>query len=162
MSETIWADVLDKMHDLVIAESYIAAEITAERLKVFDGPPINDFSEDTILTIGGLPIQTEAEPETTSDWNWAAMGRDGANADVDDMFSVPCGIHTVLGKADVRAARRTAIDVYAKAAAFYRNTTLTLGPVMWLIPQMASLRQSYTADGAECLITFFVHVRTRI
>lgn len=162
MSESIWADVLDKMHDLVIAETYIAAEIAAERLKVFDGPPVNQFNGNTIFTIGGLPVQTEGEPETTSAWDWSSMGVSGTQADVDDAFSVPCGIHTVLGEASLRTARRTAITVYAKAAAFYRGSTLTLGPVMWLIPQMAGLRQSYTADGAECLITFNVHVRTRI
>ena len=161
MSESIWADVLDKMYDLVIAETYIAAEIAAERLKVFDGPAINDFSAATMMTIGGLPIQ-EDESETTSEWNWAAMGRDGTNADVDDAFSVPCGIQAVLGESNLRTARRTAINVFAKAAAVYRGTTLGLVGPMWLIPQMASLRQSNTADGAECLITFFVHVRTRI
>lgn len=164
MSETIWADVLDEMYDLAIAEAYVAAEVTAERLRVFDGPPINQFEEDTILTIGGLPIQAEAEPETTSEWNWAAMGVNGTQADVDDAFSVPCGIHTVLGQADLRTARRTAISLYAKVAALYRGPALSLalGPVMWSIPQMASLRQTYTADGSEVLITFFVHVRTRI
>lgn len=160
MSESIWADVLDKMYDLVIAEAYIAAEITAGRLKVFDGPAL-DFSAKTMMTIGALPL-VEDESETTSDWNWAAMGRTGANADVDDLFVVPCGIQTKLGEANQRTARRVAIDVYAKAAAFYRNTTLNLGAVMWLIPRLASLKQPYTTDGAECLITFGVHVTTRI
>lgn len=167
MSETIWADVLDKMYDLVIAETYIAAEIAAERLKVFDGPPVNQYDEDTILTIGGLPVQTEGEPETTSEWNWAAMGVNGTLADVDDAFSVPCGIHTVLGEANLRTARRAAIAVFAKVAALYRGPALSvalagIGHVLWSIPQMNSLRQSYTADGAECLIIFSVHVRTRI
>lgn len=161
MSESIWADVLDKLYDLVIVETFIAAEITAERLKVFDGPSNTDFSGATMMTIGALPVM-EDESETTSEWNWAAMGRTGANADVDDLFVVPCGIHTRLGRTDLRTARRTAIDVYAKAAAFYRNTTLTLNQVMWLIPRMATLKQEYTTSGAECLVTFGVHVTTRI
>lgn len=162
MSESIWADVLDKMYDLVIAETYIAAEIAAERLKAFDGPAINDFSAPTMMTIGGWPVQTDVEPETTSEWNWAAMGVSGTLADVDDAFSVPCGIQTFLGESNQRTARRTAINVFAKAAALYRGTTLTLGQVMWCTPQLNSLRQQNTADGAECLITFSVHVRTRI
>ena len=161
MAESIWADVLDELYDTVVAEAYIAAEITAERLNVFDGPAVTDFSGASVMTIGALPVH-EDESLTTSEWSWAAMGRSGANADVDDAFSIPCGIHTVLGDNDLRTARRTAIAIYAKVAALVRDSTLGLPLVMWCIPQMGSLKQSPTADGSECLITFFVHVRTRI
>ncbi len=162
MSATIWADVLDKMYDLVIEEPYIAAEVAAERLKVFDGPSVSDFSARTMMTIGALPVE-EDESETTSTWDWSSLGRDGANADVDDALSVPCGISTRLGdSADLRRARRVAINVFDKASAFYRGTTLNLPAVMWCIPQMSSLSQLYTQSGSECMITFLVHVRTRI
>lgn len=161
MSDTIWADVLDKMYDLAIEDPYIAAEVAAERLRVFDGPSVSDFSARTMLTIGGLPIEDD-ESDISSNWDWSSLGRDGANADVDDQLLVPCGISTRVGDASVRIARRVAINVFKATAAFYRGTTLDLPAVMWCIPQMASLRQIYTQSGAECLITFFVHVRTRI
>lgn len=161
MSESIWADVLDELYDAVVAETFIAAEITAERLNVFDGPSVTDFSGASIMTIGALPVH-EDESQTTSEWNWASMGATGANADIDDAFSIPCGIQTVLGDNDLRTARRTAIAIYAKVAALVRNSNLGLGGVMWCIPQVASLKQSPTADGSECLIVFNVHVRTRI
>jgi hypothetical protein len=161
MSGSIWADVLDELYDFTVAETFLAAEIAAERLYVYDGPIVTTFNGPTLMTIGALPL-TEDESQTTSEWQWAALGRDGANADVDDAFSIPVGIHTILGANDMRTARRTAITVYAAFAAMVRNTTLGLPGVMWCIPQMASLTQSPTADGSECLITCAVHVRTRI
>ncbi len=161
MSGSIWADVLDAMYDQLVVQPYHAAEIAAERLRVSDGPYVNNFAGRTLMCIGALPVNDD-ESETSSDWEWASLGRDGANADVDDALAVPCGIHTKVGDRDMRKARRAAWDVFAATAAFYRGTTLDLGPVMWLIPQMATLRQSPTADGSEVLITFLVHVRTRI
>ncbi len=161
MSESIWADVLDELFDAIIAETFIAAEIAAERLTVFDGPSVTDFSGASIMTIGALPEQ-EDESLTSSEWNWASMGATGANADIDDAFSVPCGIHTILGDNNLRTTRRTAITLYAKVAALVRNSNLGLGAVMWCIPQVASLKQSPTADGSECLLFFNIHVRTRI
>ncbi len=161
MSDSIWADVLDELYDATVTEAFLAAEIAAQRLYVFDGPIITTFDGATIMTIGSLPIAEQDAP-VESEWDWATMGRDGANADVDDAFSVPVGIHTLSGDSDFRVARRTAITVYTKFAAMVRNTTLGLPGVMWCIPQMASLTMSPTADGAECLITCAVHVRTRV
>lgn len=163
MSATIWADVLDKLYDLAIVDTFIAAEIAAQRLLVYDGPVVNDLSKPSILTIGGIPKEGD-ESETTSEWTWSSMGRNGTNADVDDRFLVPCSVSTILGQADVRAARRTAITIYSAVAQMARSDVMStaLPQVMSCIPQMGSLTQSHTADGAECMLTFGVHVWTRI
>lgn len=162
MSESIWADVLDELYDTIVADSWFATEITAERLAVVDGAIVTDFSGPSLLTIGVHPEHEDESATVVSEWNWASMGATGAMADVDDAFSIPCGISTVLGDNDLRAARRTAITIFAKVAALVRNSNLGLSGVMWCIPQVASLRQLPTADGSECEISFNIHVRTRI
>lgn len=163
MTETRVADVLDALYDLVVAEPTIAAAITAETLKAFDGPPTTDFSADTMLVIGGAPFADEVEsPETSVSWDWAAMGRSGEFADIAEWIDVPCTIQTRGGSADMRTIRRTAITFYAKAAAAIRASTLSIGEVMWCTCAVSSIRQEQTNTGAECLVTFVARVRTQI
>lgn len=163
MTDTRVADVLDKIYDLLIAETHIAAEIAAERLKAFDGPPTTDFSGASMLVVGGTPFADEPEdPETTVSWDWAAMGRSGAFADIAEWIDVPCAVSTRGGSTDMRAIRRTAITIYAKAAATIRASTVGIGEVMWCTCAVSSIRQSQTTSGAECLVMFTARVRTQI
>jgi hypothetical protein len=161
VSDTVITTVLNNLYDQIIAEAFIAAEITAERLKTFDGSAINDFSAPSMMTIGGLPI-TDDLAEISSEWDWATLGVDGTNAQVDDVWHIPCGIHTFLGEANLRTARTTALALFTHAMSFIRGTTLGIPQVMWCMPQLATIRQSQTADGAEVLIAFSAHVQTRI
>jgi hypothetical protein len=163
VTATIWADVLDKLYDLTVAESFIAEEIAAQRLFVSDGPLINDFAGRSILVIGGIPVDDD-ESEVTSEWTWATMGRSGTNADVDDRFLVPCGISTVIGQNDLRSARRITIGIFSAVAQLMRSDAMSaqLPQVMWCIPQITSLKQLSTGDGSECSLTFGIHVLTRI
>lgn len=162
MSDSVIATVFNNLYDQLVAETTISAEIAAGRLKAFDGPAVNDFSAVTMMTIGGFPIVEDEEPDTNSDWNWASLGRDGANADVDEIWHIPCGISTMLGEANSRAARTTALNIFAKAASFIRGTTLSIPQVMWAMPQVATIKQMQTQSGAECLILFSAHIQTRI
>lgn len=161
MSDTRLADILDALYDGLIAETYIAAEISAERLKAFDGGAVTDWSAISMLVIGGRPFPEDLS-ETTSSWDWGSLGVSGTSADVDEWIFVPCGIATQLGETDLRAARRTAIAIYAAAAAFIRGTTLSIPQVMWCIPQPNALRQEQTSSGAEVFVDFTAAIRTRI
>lgn len=161
MSDTRLADILDALYDGLIAETYIAAELAAERLKVFDGPPSIDWSGTSMLVVGGRPVQDDTS-ETTGSWDWGSLGVSGTQASIDEWVFVPCGIATVLGEANARTARRTAIAIYAKAAAYIRGTTLGLDVVMWCIPQLTALKQQQTTSGAEVFIDFTAGIRTRI
>lgn len=163
MSDTIAADVLDQLYVLLTAETTLAAAMAAGTLKIFDGPPTVDFHAESMLTIGAWPVVGETEPEVAINTDWSAMASSGALADVDQMIDVPLGIYTLLGNSDKMAVcRRTAITYYAKAASAIRGSTLSLGQVMWCIPDIGSVKQTQTENGAECLITFTAHVRTRI
>lgn len=163
MTDTRVADILDALHDLWAADTTLAAMVNAETLKIFDGPPTVDFSAPSMLVVGGLPVEDDEESQTEAALNWGSLGRSGQYADVDENISVPCGIATLLGNSgDMRACRRTAINVYAAAASALRASTLGIDVVMWCLSGVTGIRQRQTQNGAECLITFTALVRTRI
>jgi len=160
VSDTVLSSVLDNLYDQMIAVSFLAAEITADRLRTSDGPPLSDWGARTMLAVGARPVQDD-ESETNGAWSWAAMGVNGTLCDVDEVITVPCGIATLSGDADMRTARHTAIAVYTSAAAFIRGTTLAIPQVMWCLPQLNSLHQRQTGDGAEVFIDFSAIIQTR-
>lgn len=163
MSDTRLADIADALYDQLIAETYIAAQITAQALRSFDGPPIGDMTSGSVLSVGASPSIDDETVSTSVEWDWGSLGVSGANADINEWIRVPCGIHTLNGNAQqMRQARRTAIAIYAKAAAFIRGTTLSIPQVMWCIPQPGTLTQLQTPQGAEVIIAFTANVRTRI
>jgi hypothetical protein len=163
MSDTRLADITDALYDQMIAEAYIAEEIAENRLYTFDGPPIGAMPPGSILSVGASPSIDDETVSTTVEWNWGSLGVSGAHADIDEWIRVPCGIHTLNGNSDqMREARRTAIAIYAKAAAFIRGTTLSIPQVLWCIPQPGALTQLQTPQGAEVIISFTANVRTRI
>lgn len=164
MTDTRAADILDALYDLLAAESTLAAAVTAGTLRIFDGPPTTDYSAASMLCIGGLPV-TDDESETAVSLDWGSLGRSGQYADVDEHITVPCGVTTLLGDATpagMRLARRTAINIYAKAASAIRASTLGIDVVMWCICGVTGIRQAQTESGSECLVTFTALVRTRI
>lgn len=165
MTDTRLADVLDALYDLAAANATLAAAVTAETLKIADGPPAVDFSAPTLLFIGGLPTADDESSVTEVQLDWATLGRSGAYADVDETIVVPCGVSTVVGDptpAGMRAARRTAIGIYAAYASAVRASTLGIDVVMWCIANASGVAQRKTSSGSECLITFSVLVRTHI
>lgn len=162
MSDTRVADVLDALYDLIVAQTEIAAAITAGTLKAFDGPPTTDFSAGSMLVVGGALTVDEEDPETSVSWDWAAMGRSGQFADIAEWIDVPCAVHTFGGSTDMRAIRRAAIALYAKAATAIRSSTLSIGEVMWCTCAVSSIQQMQTQSGAECMVRFVARVRTQI
>lgn len=163
MTDTRVADVLDALYDLIIAQTDIAAAITAGTLKAYDGPPTTDFSAGTMVVIGGTPSADDIEtPETSVSWDWATLGRSGAFADIAEWIDVPCAVQTRGGSTDMRTLRRTAITFYARAATAIRGSTLSIGEVMWCTCAVSSIRQEQTQTGAECLVNFVARVRTQI
>lgn len=161
MSDTRLADILDALYDKLILESTLAAAIAAGDLTITDGPPITDFSSDSLLVVGGIPEQ-DNDPETTSTWDWSTLGRSGTYADIAEWIDIPLAVTSLSGDANVRTARRTAIGYYAKAAALIRGDWSGIDVVMWSICGPALLKQRQTADGAEVLLTFIARVRTQI
>lgn len=164
MTDTRLADILDAVYDLFAAETTLAALVANGALKIFDGPPTIDFSATSMLVVGGRPVQDD-ESETTATLDWATLGVSGQYADIDEWVFIPCGVATVGGDSTslgMRATRRTAITIYAKAASALRASTLSIDVVMWCIPQASSLKQQQTQSGSECFIDFTAAVRTRI
>lgn len=163
MSDTRLADVLDALHDLLIAQADIAAAIATGDLIASDGPPITDLSSGSLLVTGAQPSLDDEDAATTVEWDWGSLGVSGQYADVDEWIRVPCGIHTIVGDSGgMRAARRTAITFYAQAAAAIRATTLGIPQVMWCVPSPGAITQLQTTSGAEVIIAFTANVRTRI
>lgn len=161
MSLTVIANAMDALYDVLAADTTLAAEVTAGRLRIWDGPAVGDFAEASMLTVGAQPI-VDADNATSVDWDWATLGVDGTHAEVDEAYDIPCGISTASGGTNMRSARRTAFTLYEAAAAVIRGTTLAIPQVMWGIPQVTSIRYIQGESGADCLVLFTAHFRTRI
>jgi len=161
VSLTVISDALDALYDKFVVDATLAAMVTAQTLKIFDGPGTTDFSGSSILTVGAQPV-VEDESVTTVEWDWATLGVSGTAAEVDETYEIPCGISTRDGNNDMRACRHTAFDIYEAAAAVVRGTTLSVPQVMWCIPQVAAVRQRHGPSGSDCTVLFTAHVRTRI
>ncbi len=163
MTDTRVADVLDGLFDLWAAVPEFAAAVAAGTMLMCDGPPTIDFSGNVMLVVGGSVEVDDESAETAVSWDWSAMGRDGAHADIEEWIAVPCEVASIDGDAAaMRAARRAAIAVYAAAADAARGSTLGVDEVLWCICAVSGIRQLQTEDGAECLIKFVVRVRTQI
>lgn len=161
MSLTRVADVLDKLYDEALVNATLAALVAAGDLVISDGPPIIDWSGKSLLIYGGTDSQEE-DGVTNVAWQWNTSGTSGSTAEIAETIQVPCAIVTLRGDADMRAARRRAMDIYAAAAEQIRGSTLGIDVVMWETCAVSSIRQSQTADGAEVAINFVAHVRTQI
>jgi hypothetical protein len=166
MSDTIVADVLDKIYDLFAANSTLATLVAAQRLRIFDGPSDIDWASESMLVVGGRPIVDDTDSPTEVVWEWATLGVDGTHAEIDETITVPCGIGSMRGinttNSTMRDVRRTAIGIYAASASALRGSTLTLGQVMWCTANVSSIRQLQSTAGPECLIDFTAFIRTRI
>lgn len=162
MSLTRVADVLDKLYDLFVADATLAAAVTAQTLRIYDGPPITDLSAPSVLCVGAQPSVDE-EVGTSVTWEWSSSGTSGHFADIAELIDVPCGIYHLTGDSnDMRAARRAAIGLYAAAAEAVRASTLNIDVVMWCTTAVSSIVQTQTTKGAEVLIRFTARVRTQI
>lgn len=161
MSDTRLADILDAMYDQLATDATLAAMVAAGTLRISDGPMKTDFAGASLLVVGGMP-EIDNDPETTSTWDWNSLGVSGQYAEIEEWIDIPLAVTSLSGDGDVRTARRTALNIYAAAAAFIRKTTLSIDVVMWCIAGPASLKQRQTTDGAEVLATFNARVRTQI
>jgi hypothetical protein len=161
MSDSVVFDALDALYDKFVADATLAAMVTAQTLKIFDGPPTVDFSAPSILVVGARPI-VDDDSATTVEWDWGTLGVSGTLAEVDETHEIPCGISSRDGNNDMRTCRHTARDIWKAAAAVVRGTTLSIPQVMWCIPQVASIRQLHGASGSDVVVSFTAHVRTRI
>jgi len=141
----------------------MAAAISAGTLRTFDGPLTIDWAADSILVVGGSidADAPEGEPQT-ADWDWHTLGVSGTAAQVDQPIIVPMAIGTRDGSVSMRTVRRTALTLYAAAAAFIRGTTLGIPQVMWCIPQTTRIRQIPSSSGSDCIIDFAAMIKTII
>lgn len=165
MSLTVVDALLNKLYDVMIADATIAAGITAETIKVFDGPIMSDFAGPTILTIGARPV-VDDESVTQVDRDWNTMGVNATTAQIKEMYEIPCGISTRDANSNMRTCRGTAFGWYATASAVIRAIDTLISPtipqVMWGQPQMASIRQLRGQNGCDVVVNFNAVVITVI
>lgn len=161
MSLTVVSDILDGLYDTLVADATIAAAVTAQTLKCYDGPSPTDFSAPSMLTVGARPLVDDLSPTSTT-WDWSSLGVSGALAEIDERIVIPLGVSTRDGNKDMRTARHTAFGLYAAAAAVIR--TNPLGVTRWVsgITQTDAVLQFQGATGADCHIYFTAHIWTRI
>jgi hypothetical protein len=162
MTTTAIEAVLNGLYDTVIADATIAAGIAAETLRVYDGPGLTDFSGPTIVTIGARPV-VDDESVTSAEFSWASLGVDGAHADVDEHWEIPCGISTRDANSVMRTARATAFTWTRAIHALVRNSSLGVPTVVLACqPQITQVRQMRGQSGCDVIVNFSVVVWTRI
>lgn len=139
----------------------LAAEDGLSGVRVLDGPPVGDMSEQDYVAIGWQPDSEEAV-QMEQDFNAA-----GARTR-DENFTILCWLDTWTGDADVRARRVRAFALLAVIEEAIRAsgaspTAPTLnGTVLWAHLTGALLRQASTDQGVRAGIAFTVTCRARI
>jgi hypothetical protein len=160
VTDTLAADVLDAVYDVIAANATIAAAVTAGVLVLSDGPPYGSWGMASMLCVGGRVEVDSDDPDIGVTWEWSTSS---TSAQVAEVITIPVAVTGVDGvAANMRALRRTVIGYWAAASTALRTSTLALPSVMWCLPSPATVRQMQGQSGAECIITASVHVRTQI
>lgn len=153
--QTLLADVLDAL----LAAWRGAAALTAygDRLRIFDGPPVDDRAAEIELWVGATGQEPD-ETVITGTQEWVTLG--DALDDRDEALDIQNAIwvYSTTGTA-IGTTRRTAIDVYNAAVAAVRGTDLGIADLdPTVAPSGWELRQGEFASGAGVVLTFTLHI----
>lgn len=156
-NQTAAADLLDALVAAWTADATLATYIAANRLRVFDGPPLTDRSHEIELWVGATGLESE-ETVITGQQNWAVMNQ--AN-DRDEQLDVVNSIWVAEGNNDLATARRTAITVFNAAAAAIRGSSLNVAGVYPAIEVTSwELHQGQFNTGVGAVLQFTVHAES--
>lgn len=146
--------------DALIAKFSADATLTANSVKIYDGPPLGDLSEANILFVGAQPSdQTGTIPDATLTQTWGELG---ARARFEDL-SVACELVVRDGNTDLQALRATAKTLLAAVESALRTDfTLSIGRLLWCAVTAGQVVQEQTNKGAAIAVPFTVAGRARL
>lgn len=139
----------------------LAAEDGLSDVRVLDGPPVGDMSDQDYVAIGWQPDSEEAV-QMDQDFNAA-----GARTRDED-FTILCWLDTWTGDSDVRARRVRAFALLAviedaiRASGASPTAPTLNGTVLWAHLTGGLLKQANTDQGVRAGIAFTITCRARI
>lgn len=139
----------------------LSAEEGLSGVRVLDGPPTGDMSDEEYVAIGWQPDSEDAV-QMVQDFNAA-----GARTRDED-FTILCWLDTWTGDSDVRARRARAFALLAviedaiRASGASPTAPTLSGTVLWAHLTGALLKQANTDQGVRAGITFTISCRARI
>jgi hypothetical protein len=155
-TQSLVADVIDALLVTWRADATLVAY--AGRLRIYDGPPLDDRAAEIELWVGATGLEPD-ETVLSGEQDWATML---GILDRDETLLVQNAIWVARGNVDVAAARRTALDVFDAATTAVRSATLGLSTVEWVDVPSWSLRQGQFNTGAGAVLTFTVRARGQV
>lgn len=158
--QTLAADVLDALVTTWGADATLGTYVTAGRLRIYDGPPVDDRAAEIELWVGA----TGLEPDEAVVTGTQAFATQGTTDDVDETLSIACAIWVANGTNDIKTARRTAIDVFNAAVTAVQGSDLGLGNEVYDATQVVSwqLRQGQWTSGVGAVLAFVVQVEGQV
>ena len=140
----------DAVVDALVAA--LSADSTLSGL-VLDGPPVTEAVLDDVVTVG---FAWDPEDDTSVEIE-QAYHELGAAAKRDETLDVRCAAVSFRGDGDMAAARARCVVLLGAVESVLRaNYSLGLADVLRTEVTVGSLRQSQTAQGAECICQFTV------
>jgi hypothetical protein len=158
-TQSIFASVMDAIYAKWVADTTLAAMVTANTLRIYDGPPAEDRSCDRELRLGA--IGEDFEDPIVIAQEWATSGGP-AVAERDETIDIPCSVWVWYGNNDMSATRAAAQAVFDPACTALRGQTLSLPSVMWIETSAGVFVQVATDSGAAVILTFTVRVQNRL
>lgn len=155
--QTLAADVLDGLLSAWRADSTLSGYGT--RLRIFDGPPLDDRAAEIELWVGATG--TASDEEVIVGEQTAVTMRQ--TDDRDEVLSITNTVWVAAGNTDMATARRTAIDVFNAAMTAVRGSDLGIADVFDTAECVGyRLRQGQFTTGAGVVLTFTVQIMGQI
>jgi hypothetical protein len=145
--------------DALLSAFQTAPELAGVR--VVDGPPTTDVSEQDLLFVGWQPDNDISVALTQTFAGASTRIRD-------ETFDVGCYLESRSGDTDLKARRDRAFDLFAVVEQVLRGTQANPdaaslgGAVLWSQLTAGDFRQAQTEAGAQAGLEFTVACRARI
>ncbi|MCP2168131.1 hypothetical protein [Goodfellowiella coeruleoviolacea] len=130
-------------------------------VRIYDGPPVSDLSDELLLFIGDDPA---GEDSVTGTQEYATLGRPGK----DETFTIYCCAASRSGNVDMKRERGRAFGIVGAVERLVRpnepgGDTQLGGAVLWSgVGGDITLSQMQTNTGALARVTFGVVCRARL
>lgn len=158
--QTLAADVLDALVSTWRADSTLAGYVTAGRLRIYDGPPVDDRAAEIELWVGA----TGLEPDEAVVTGGQAYATFGTADERDEQLAIANAVWVANGTNDIATARRAAIDVFNAAVTAVTGSDLGLGNEVYDATTVVSwqLRQGQWTSGVGAVLAFVVQVQGQV
>lgn len=160
--QTLAADVLDGLLTVWRADATLAAY--GGRLRIHDGPPVDDRAPEIELWVGATGLEPE-ETVISGTQDFVTLGDAADDRDETIEIQNAVWVYSTTGGTDhgIATTRRTALAAFSAAAAAIRGSNLgiaALDPAAQVVAW--ELHQGEYVSGAGAVVSFTVRVTGQV